>query len=320
MKRLDDPFFPVTPAQRSGWLEREGKHRVYWEEAGNPDGLPVVMVHGGPGGTAAPGFRRLCDPQRFRIIQFDQRGCGRSEPAGLLADNSLAHTLADMEALRGELGIERWLVSGGSWGSTVALAYGEAHPERCLALFLVSLWLCRPKDMEWWFQGVRTIFPELWEQFAAPIPPEERGDLRAAYCRRILDNPDTEEAGRFASTLYLYEEGFMRFAVPIEPPDPARGRAYGRIFAHYAANYFFLAPDQLCREAHRVRGIPTAIVTGRYDICTTPDNAWDLAAELPEAMLEIVPGAGHYPTEERLARACVRMIDRLAEIVEQRYE
>ena len=314
MRRLDDPFFDVTPARREGWLER-GAHRVYWSEAGAEHGLPLVLVHGGPGGSSSPGYRRFLDPSAWRIVQFDQRGCGRSEPAGLLQDNTLQATITDMEALRESLGIDRWVVAGGSWGSTVAIAYAEAHPGRCLGLVLVSTWLCRKRDTDWWFQGVRTLFPELWEQFAGFVPAEERRDLRRAYCARVL-GPDPAVAAEAATRLYLYEEGFMHFDAPLAPPDPARGPAYGRIFAHYAANDFFLREGQLLEEASRIVDLPALLVTGRYDCCTTPDNAWDLAQQLHAAELRIVAGAGHYPTEQALAVACATAMPPLRSRIE----
>lgn len=312
VRRLDDPYFDITPARQSGYLQR-GEHRIWWEESGNPDGLPLVLVHGGPGGSNAPGYRRTCDPERFRIVQFDQRGCGRSEPAGLLEENTLQHTLEDMEVLRKALGIDKWIVAGGSWGSTVALAYGEAHANRCLGLLLISMWLCRHEDTHWWFYGVRKMFPELWHEFARHVPSLEQSDLRTAYCSRILA-ADKDIADAFATHLYLYEEGFMRFTVPIQPADPQRGPAYGRIFAHYASNHFFIEDDALLRNADRLAGVPVTLLTGRYDACTTPDNAFDLAQRVPQARLRIVPGAGHYPTEERLSLACLEELERLAEI------
>lgn len=302
MRRLDDPFFDVQPARAEGHLERPGGHRVYWQDAGRADGPAIVLVHGGPGGASSDGHRRVLDSGALRIVQFDQRGCGRSQPTGALGDNTLQHTLGDMEALRTRLGIERWIVAGGSWGSTVAVAYAEAHPDRVLGLVSVGTWLVRRKDVEWWFQGVRTLFPELWEAFAAPIPAEERSDLRRAYCRRILEHGDDAAAQR----LYLYEEGFMHFDAPLAPPDPQRGRVYARIFAHYAARDFFLRENQLIEDAPRIAQLPALLITGRYDACTTPDNAYDLACALPRAELRIVAGAGHYPTEHALAVACAR--------------
>jgi len=304
MRRLDDPLAEVGPPRAEGWLERGGGHRVYWLDAGNADGLPVVLCHGGPGGEASPGYRRLCDGQLYRIVQFDQRGCGRSEPAGKLEGNSLQETLGDMEALRCQLGIDRWVVAGGSWGSAVALAYAEAFPQRCLGMLLVSMWLVRKQDIDWWFKGVETVFPELWHQFATAVPEAERDDLKRAYCRLILEGTP-EEAARAATALYLYEEGFMHFDAPFTPPDATRGPAYGRTFAHYAAHDFFLAEGALLDGAHRVAHLPATLVTGRYDMCTPPNNAFALAQRLPLATLTIVPGAGHYPTEHALARACV---------------
>jgi proline iminopeptidase len=277
---------------------------VYWSDAGDSAGLPIVLCHGGPGGASAAAHRRLCDGSLYRIVQFDQRGCGRSEPGGRLDGNSLQATLQDMEVLREMLGIERWVTAGGSWGSTVALSYAEAHPERCLGMLLVSTWLVRRQDMDWWFHGVARIFPELWQQFAALVPEAERGDLRRAYCRAILGG-DQAVAREAATALYEYEEGFMHFDVPFAPVDSSHGPAYGRIFAHYAANDFFVEDGALLQNAHRIAHLPAVLVTGRYDMCTPPDNAHALAAQLPGADLRIVPGAGHYPSEPAMARACV---------------
>jgi proline iminopeptidase len=313
VRRLDDPYFAVQPARADGHLERPGGHRIYWQDSGRADGPAIVLLHGGPGGASGDGYRRALDSSALRIVQFDQRGCGRSQPAGTLSDNTLQHTLGDMEALRSHLGIERWIVAGGSWGSTVAVAYSEAYPERALGLVSVGTWLCRRKDIDWWFHGVRTLFPELWEAFAAPIPPAERADLRRAYCTRILERGDEEAARR----LYLYEEGFMHFDVPLTPPDPQRGTAYGRIFAHYAAHDFFLSDNQLVANAPRIALLPALLITGRYDACTTPDNAYDLARVLPRAELRIVAGAGHYPTEHALAVACAQARPAILQMAER---
>lgn len=305
MRRLDDPFCTMTAPRAEGHLDVGDGHRIHWVEMGSEHGLPQIVCHGGPGGAMMLGSGRFSDGARLRSVHFDQRGCGQSTPRGELAANSLQHSISDMEALRRHLGIERWLVSGGSWGSTLALAYAEAHPERCLGLFLVGTWLCRKRDTHWWFHGVRALFPELWDAFAGAVPPEERSDLRAAYCKRILgDDPDV--AAEYATRLFLYEEGFMHFDAPLTPPDPARGADYGRIFAHYAAHDFFVDDDQLLRDAHRLKGVPVHLITGRYDCCTTPENAFDLAQVVPHAVLEIVPGAGHYPTEPTFARAVAR--------------
>ena len=188
MKRLDDPFFPVRPPRAEGMLARDNGHAIYWEDAGALGGMPVIQCHGGPGGSSNAARRRFYDDALFRIVRFDQRGCGRSTPAGHLDGISLQATIADMEAIREMLGIEKWIVAGGSWGSTVALAYAEAHPDRCLGLNLTCMWLCRAEDIDWWFHGVRTMFPELWASFASLVEPDERHDMRAAYVKRILGN------------------------------------------------------------------------------------------------------------------------------------
>ncbi|WOE75502.1 alpha/beta fold hydrolase [Alterisphingorhabdus coralli] len=312
MRRLDDPYFDILPETQSGMLDVGDGHEIYWEEAGNPDGIPVILIHGGPGGRTQPGFRRSLDSNIWRVIQFDQRGCGRSTPEGLIEANSLQHTIADMEALREHLEIDRWVVAGGSWGSTVTLAYGIAHPGNCLALTLISMWLCRDEDIHWWFQGVRYLFPELWHEFARHVPEAERSDLRTAYCARILDG-EQEIADEFATRLYQYEEGFMRFAAPVVPLDLSRGPKYGRIFAHYARNKFFVAGDELLDGASAIAHLPVKIITGRYDCCTTPSNAFDLSQRLPEADITLVAGAGHYPTEERMSLVCLEKTSELAD-------
>ncbi|MBE0546737.1 MAG: alpha/beta fold hydrolase [Rubrivivax sp.] len=300
MQRLDDPFLAPTPPRQRGLLAVGDGHAIAWQDSGSPDALPMVVAHGGPGGSMLQGITRFADARSWRIVQFDQRGCGASTPAGELSANTLQHTIADMERLREHLGITRWVVSGGSWGSTVALAYAQQHPERCLGLFVMGTWLARERDFQWWFHGVRTLFPELWEQFAAAVPEAERNDLRGAYCSRILGT-DARLAAEFATRLYLYEEGFMHFGAPLQPSDPVRGPAYGRIFAHYAQHHFFLQENQLVRDAQRIAHLPLMQVCGRYDACTTPDNAYDLAQALPHSRLKIVAGAGHYPTEPAMA-------------------
>jgi len=311
MQRLDGHYYPITAPRKSGHLKGDHGHRIFWTDAGNSEGIPLLLCHGGPGGSNSEGFRRFCDPKKYRIIQFDQRGCGKSESKDALEANSLQHSIADIQALGEHLGIARWVVSGGSWGSSLALAYAEAHPQHCLGLVLVSTWLCREEDTQWWFQGVRAVFPELWEQFAAPIPENERGDLRQAYCSRILGN-DKAVADQFATQLYLYEEGFMHFDTPFVPSNPDRGPRYGRIFAHYVRNRFFLEENQLIEDAHKVAHLPAILVTGRYDMCTPVNNAYDLSRELGTASLRIVPAAGHYPTEPVLSVAVTRAMEDIA--------
>lgn len=313
MQRLDDPFFLIEPVRTEGHLERDGGHAIFWQDAGAEANMPVIVIHGGPGGSLAESRRRFFDPTKFRVVQFDQRGCGKSTPAGKLDGNSLQATLGDIEALREHLRIDKWMVSGSSWGSTVAIAYAEAFPEHCLGVNLTCLWLCRREDVHWWFHGVRTMFPELWESFASLVLPEERGDLRAAYVRRILGN-DAAVAKEAGERLFLYEQGFMQFDAPVVAPEVAtKGDAYGRIFAHYAANWFFVRDNQLLEDAPRIAYLPIEVVTGRYDCCTPPSNSYDFRAALPNAHLTIVPGGGHFPTEVAMAPEVARAPGRLHE-------
>ncbi|HSL56552.1 MAG TPA: alpha/beta fold hydrolase [Acidimicrobiales bacterium] len=304
MRRHDDVLFPVTETRAEGLLDVGDGHQVHWEETGNPDGIPWIESHGGPGGRANRFLRALIDPERCRIIQFDQRGCGRSTPTGELDHTGLWHTVADMEAIRQHLGIDRWIVGGPSWGSTVSLAYAETHPERTIGVKVSGVWLCRAADIDWWYHGVRQIFPDAWAEYAGAVPADERHDLREAYQRRIFgDDPvEAEAAGR---RQYLFEEAYMHFEPPFAPPNPERGLPYSRVFTHHAVNDFFLRENQLIDDAHRLAGIPVSLTTGRYDMCTTPAQAWDLAQALaPDRVrLQIVSGAGHYPSEPAMSRA-----------------
>jgi proline iminopeptidase len=305
MRRIDDVYFPVSPTRAEGLLNVSDGHAIHWEESGRVDGVPWIEAHGGPGGRANRFLRGLIDGERCRIVQFDQRGCGASTPTGELANNTLQHTIADMEALREHLGIEHWIVGGPSWGSTVALAYAQAHPERTIGVKVSGVWLVRRRDIHWWYRGVQELFPEVWHTYASLIPEAERGDLRRAYHRRIMD-PDaavSEPAGR---AQFLFEEAYMHFEPPFAPPNAtARGLAYSRVFSTYAVNDFWLRENQLIEDAHRLRGIPVSLTTGRYDCCTTPVQAFDMAQALERewVRLQIVNAAGHYPSEPAMGRA-----------------
>jgi proline iminopeptidase len=292
-------------------------HAIHWFEAGDPDGIALIECHGGPGGRGNAGLRRLLDPERLRIVQFDQRGCGASTPGGELAHTSLQHTIADMECLREHLRIDRWIVSGPSWGSTVAIAYGEAHPERCIGIKATGVWLARAADIEWWYQGVRRFFPDTWAQFASLVEPDRRHDLRHAY-HELLQGDDADLARRAGQSLYEYEESFMHLEPPFIGPKPDRGLAYARVFSHFAVNDFFLRENQLIEEADRLRGVPVSLLTGRYDSCTTPDNAWDLADVLDDVHLEFVNASGHYPTESAMSRAMALETTRFLDDLERR--
>jgi len=302
LKRLDDLLFEQSPTRDHGKLNVSDLHSIYWEEAGNPEGIPLVSIHGGPGGRCRPQQRTLTDPSRFRIIQFDQRGCGNSTPKGELEDNNLQATISDIEQLRESLGIKRWVASGGSWGSTVAIAYAETHPESCIGLKLSCVWLCRQQDTDWWYYGVRTVFPDIWDQYASLVPEGERDDLREAYYRRIMDeNPEVSHPA--AISQFLYEEAFMHFESQLQPPDPELGISYSRIFAHYAYHDFFLKDNELVNKAHRIANLPVIMVAGRYDMCTPLTNAYDLSKHLNNYQLNVVNAAGHYPTERNMSRA-----------------
>ena len=317
MRRADDPYFDVTPIRAEGMLDVTDGHAIHWFEAGNPDGVPYVDCHGGPGGRGNHGLQRLMDGQRMRTIQFDQRGCGQSTPTGSLEHNSLQHTIADMEQLREHLGIEHWIVGGLSWGSTVALAYAEAHPERTIAVKVGGVWLCRAADIDWWYQGVRRFFPDTWTQFASLAPADRRHDLRTAYHEMIFGDDD-DLAQRAGQSLYEYEETFMHLEPPISPPSPTRGLAYARVFSHYSTHDFFLAPNQLIEGAHRLQGIHVSLVTGRYDACTTPDSAWDIAEVLDDVDVRLVNVGGHYPTESATGRALCEQTTRLLDLLTAR--
>ena len=300
---------PIEPYYR-GRLDAGDGHEVYFEESGNRDGRPVLIVHGGPGGGSNPTMRRFHDPSRYRIILCDQRGCGRSTPNASLEANTTWHLVADMERLRQRRGLKRWQLLGGSWGSTLALAYAQAHPARVNELILRGIFLLRRGELDWFYQqGASWLFPEAFAAFEAPIPPGERGDMVHAYHRRLThaDLKVQQAAARAwsvweGSTLALY-------------PDPERIRqfsadayalAFARIEAHYFVNGGFFGHDgELLTNAHRLRGIPGIIVHGRYDVVTPLKSAFDLKAVWPSAELNIVHDAGHAMTEPGIVHELV---------------
>ena len=311
----DHPPYPPIEPRRSGMLALDGLHTMYWEESGHPAGVPVVLLHGGPGSGTIARHRQFFDPAHYRIVLFDQRGCGRSTPHAELADNTTWHLVADMERLREHLGIERWLVFGGSWGSTLALAYAQTHPTRVSELVLRGIFMLRRGELEWFYQaGCDALFPDAWEEYLAAIPPAERGDLISAYHRR-LTSPD--EATRLAAArAWSVWEGATSFL----HPDPAHiassgedqfALAFARIECHYFVNAgFFEVDGQLLRDAHRLRGIPATIVQGRYDVVCPLRSAWDLHCAWPEADLRIVADAGHSAFEPGITHELVQATDR----------
>ncbi len=310
-------LFPDASPYRMGRLQVSDLHDLYFEECGNPFGKPAVLLHGGPGGGSNPMMRRYHDPERYRIVLFDQRGCGRSTPHASLEANTTWHLVEDIETLREHLGIERWQVFGGSWGSTLALAYAETHPERVTDLILRGIFTLRRAELEWFYQeGCSWIYPEAFEEFLRPIPLEERGDLISAYHRRLTD-PDPRvqlEAARAWSawegkTLSLLPDAdrVRRFS------EDAYALAFARIECHYFKHGgFFDADDQLIRSADRLKSILGVIVHGRYDVVTPVKNAFDLAAAWPEADLCIVPDAGHAMTETGIVHELVSATNRFA--------
>jgi len=308
-------LYPEIEAVRTGRLRVSDVHELYFEESGNPQGQPVVFVHGGPGGGTEPKHRRFFDPAAYRIVLFDQRGCGKSTPHASLEDNTTWHLVADMEALRGHLGIERWQVFGGSWGSTLALAYAEAHPERVTGLVLRGIFMLRKQEIDWFYQqGASALFPDAWEGYLAPIPEGERRDLLHAYHRRLTsDDPEVRSAAARAwsiwegSTSHLY----------VDPEEVGRtgeeqfALAFARIECHYFVNRGFFQPEtQLLDGVPRIRHIPAVIVQGRYDVVCPMESAWALHRAWPEAEFRLVPDAGHSAFEPGIIHELVEATDR----------
>ncbi len=311
-----DLYPPLAPYE-SGMLEVGSGHRLYWELSGNPKGKPVVFLHGGPGGGCAPDHRRFFDPERYRICLFDQRGAGRSRPLGALADNTTQHLLEDIETLRRHIGVERWLVFGGSWGSTLALAYAEAHPGRVTALVLRGIFLGRRLELDWWLKGLRLIYPDAWQSFAGFLDPEEQDDLLASYYRRLTD-PDPAVHLPAARAWAHYEASCSTLL-----PSPQTLQAFAqdsvalalaRLEAHYFINGVFLEEGQLLSQADRLAQIPGVIVQGRYDVVCPAISAHDLSRVWRQGELQIVPDAGHSAMEPGTRRRLVAACDRFAEL------
>jgi proline iminopeptidase len=290
------PLFPPIEPFASGMLELEAPHRMYFEQSGNPRGVPVVFLHGGPGAGSSPVHRQFFDPAFYRIVIFDQRGAGRSTPLGCLENNTTPALIGDLERLRTHLGIDRWLVFGGSWGSTLGLAYAEHHPARCLGLVLRGIFLCRPSEIDWFLYGLRAIFPETWRTFAHYIPEAERGDLLTAYHTRLVD-PDAAVHMPAARSWSVYEGSCSTLLPnPGLVADFASDRValgLARIEAHYFRHGIFLPPDFLLANVARLGSVPGVIVQGRYDAVCPPVSADDLHRAWPEAEYTMVADAGH---------------------------
>lgn len=309
-------LYPEIEPYDHGLLDVGDGHRVYWELCGNPKGKPVVFLHGGPGGGCTPTQRRYFDPEKYRILLFDQRGCGRSQPYASLEANTTWHLVADIERLREMIGVDKWMVFGGSWGSTLSLAYAQTHPERVTELVLRGIFTLRRAELLWYYQeGASWMFPDKWERFLAPIPVEERGDLMAAYRKRLThSDPAVQQEAARAWSLW---EGETITLMPDQDytdqfGDTHYALAFARIENHYFVNEGFLEEGQLIRDAHRLKNIPGVIVQGRYDVATPPKSAWDLHRAWPEARFVMVPDAGHAGTEPGIAHHLIEATDAFA--------
>ncbi|MBM4227935.1 MAG: prolyl aminopeptidase [Gammaproteobacteria bacterium] len=313
MSSLRD-LHPSLEPHACGFLDVGHGHRVYWEESGNPEGRPVVVLHGGPGGGTSPAMRRFFDARAFRIVMFDQRGCGKSTPHACLEHNTTWDLVADMEALREHLGIARWLLFGGSWGSTLALAYAQTHPGCVTGLVLRGIFTLRRCELEWFYQaGASELFPDAWEAYLAVIPPEERGDLIAAYHRRLTgDDPGVRLAA--ARAWSVWEASTSRL-IPDAGQIAAFGEddfalAFARIEAHYFVHGGFFASDSaLLDGVGTIRHLPATIVQGRYDVVCPMTTAWLLHRRWPGSRLVVVPDAGHSAFEPGITSALLDATD-----------
>uniref|UniRef100_A0A832HAA3 Proline iminopeptidase n=1 Tax=Oscillatoriales cyanobacterium SpSt-402 TaxID=2282168 RepID=A0A832HAA3_9CYAN len=292
-------------------------HRIYYEQSGNPDGKPVIFLHGGPGGGSVPFYRQFFNPKQWRIVIFDQRGCGKSTPHAELEENTTWHLVEDIEKIRKHLNISKWVVFGGSWGSTLSLAYSQTYPEYCLGLILRGIFLLRKKEIDWFYQsGASNIFPDAWEKYLAPIPPSEQQNLLTAYYQRLTssDRQIRLEAARAwsvweASTSKLFQDPNLMSKFG----EDEFAAAFARIECHYFVNGgFFEADDQLLKGIDRIRHLPAVIVQGRYDVVCPMISAWELHQAWQEAEFIIVPDAGHSMTEPGIQTALLEASDRFA--------
>lgn len=309
-------MFPPIEPHRQGMLKVDDVHTLYWEESGNPDGQPVLFLHGGPGGGTSPMHRRFFDPAHYRIVLFDQRGAGQSLPLGEYRNNTTALLIDDIEKIRLMLGIDTWLIFGGSWGSTLALAYGEEHPDRCVGFVLRGIFLCTKAEVDWFVNGMGHFFPEVHQQFAEFIPAFERGHLLQAYVKRLFcEDPAIYKA---AARKWSGYEGACLFLEPqssaiedFESDEVSLG--IGRLEAHYMLNAAFMDEDQLVKNIHKIRHLPSVIVQGRYDVICPPISAYRLHQAWRTSKLHMIKDAGHAAMEPGIATELVRATEQFKE-------
>ena len=312
---LADVLYPPIEPHTTGMLQVSDVHTIAWEQSGSADGIPVVVIHGGPGGGGQPSYRQYFDPAAFNIIQFDQRGCGKSTPYAELEGNNTQASVSDLEALRAHLGLEKWHVFGGSWGSTLSLIYAQHHPERVMSLVLRGIFMCRKSELHWFYQdGASHLFPDAFEPYRNHIPTEEQSDLMSAYYKRLTsENVEVRRAAAkewtrwematsrlFPDPEYLEKADDLDFAV-----------AFARIECHYFINGIFVEEGFILKRAKTIEHIPTVIVQGRYDVVCPPRSAWELHKAMPQSRLVMVPDAGHSMGEVSIARELVAATDAL---------
>jgi len=302
-----DLFPPIEP-YRSGHLPVDGLHTLYWEECGNPQGVPVLFLHGGPGAGLSPKHRQFFDPAYYRIVLFDQRGAGQSTPLGEYRQNTTQLLVEDIERIRQMLGIGPWLIFGGSWGSTLALAYGQAHPECCTGFILRGIFLCTRPEFDFFLSGIKWFFPQAHARFVADIPVSERGDLLKAYVKRLFSD-DPAQNLQAARAWSRYEGSCLHLLPHPEVADQfgsdAVALGVGRLEAHYFRNDAFLSEDQLIRNVRRIQHLPAIIIQGRYDVVCPALSAWRLHQAWPEALFQMIEDAGHAAFEPGIAQALV---------------
>jgi proline iminopeptidase len=312
-------LFPAIQSDSHFYLQVSSLHELYVEQSGNMNGIPVVFLHGGPGGSCEPAHRRFFDPEKYRIILFDQRGCGKSRPHASLQQNTTQDLIQDIEKLRLKLGVDQWVVFGGSWGSTLALAYAESYPDRVLGLVLRGIFLCRPQDIDWFYQqGASRLFPEAWQDFLQPIPENERQDMIAAYHRRLVSDNELERmAAAKAWSIWEGSTATLRPSTKVLDyfSDPHTALSIARIECHYFINKGFMQENQLLDNLDKIKHIPGYIVQGRYDVICPIDQAFALNRLWPKSQLKIIPDAGHAASEKGITQALIESTNAMTEIV-----